>query len=228
MISGCFWSSSWPLVVYCISWILAASSRNRFNISNMVYSFLMKMVELKFQFHSPVYSPFVGCDCHGRGFAYLSIECVHVLQCSAYQAILSSYWCDVWESILWIRFSLHQLTIWVTFCGGSALERHRRWLLTPTWKWHWQVLWALLTKQLHKMKFTVMFRLMLAWTPRQRSERQWPLLWTSTRFFNPFSFSTIICVWLYYVPWVYWRPVNCWVFYWMHWKKVHMWCEMII
>jgi hypothetical protein len=66
------------------------------------------------------------------------------------------------------------------------------------------------------MKFTVMFRLMLAWTRRQRSERQWPLLWTSTRFFNPFSFSTIICVWLYYVPWVYWRPVNCWVFNWMH------------
>lgn len=58
----------------------------------------------------------------------------------AYQAILSSYWCEVWESILWIRFSLHQLTIWVTFCGGSALERHRRRLLTPTWKWHWQVL----------------------------------------------------------------------------------------
>lgn len=128
------------------------------------------------------------------------------------------------ESILWIRFSLHQLTIWVTFCGGSALERHRRWLLTPTWKWHWQVLWALLTKQLHKMKFTVMFGLMLAWTPR-RSERQWPLLWTSTRFFNPFSFATIFCVWLY-VPWVNWRPVNCWVFYWMHWK-VHMWCEII-
>lgn len=150
MISGCFWSSSWPHVVYCISWILVASSRNHFNISNMVYSFLLKMAELKFQFHSPLYSLFVGCDCHGRGFAYLSIECVHVLQCSAYQAILSSYWCDVWELILWIRFSLHQLTIWVTFCGGSVLERHRRWLLTPTWKWHWQVLWALLTKQLHK------------------------------------------------------------------------------
>jgi hypothetical protein len=165
MISGCFWSTSWPHVVYCKSWILAASSRNCFNISNMVYSFLLKMVELKFQFHSPVYTPFVGCDCHGRGFAYLSIECVHILQCSAYQVILSSYWCDVWESTLWIRFSLHQLTIWVTFCGGSALERHRRWLLT---------------KQLHKMKFTVMFGLMLASTPRQ-SERQWPLLWTSTR-----------------------------------------------